>query len=1178
MSQTVPYTNFERSDEFPEFYDIPPHLADELREPIVDPSCYFVLPPATRRLVNEIPHEFGYGELGNAVYYGNYSRIRTTPSGRQVQETWKDTCIRCIEGCMTFRKYHHKKENLPWDEEIWQKVAAKMYVSMYKLEWSPPGRGLWACGTKYCYERGAACLTNCAVASFEQDNETTRKDSGTAFSFVWAMDMLTTGVGVGEVINFQGDVLDSLEPGHEKVYQIPDNREGWAHSVGILIAAYLPRNGKRTPLPIFDYSKIRPRGLPLRGFGGESSGPQPLIDFHRRIRIYFEAYQAYSRKPSLEVFCEMVEKSKVIDYDYIVPGCPKWLEMEEAKRKEKVEESELQQVVQKEADASNFYTQKYVDGIKDMIRGKSPVQKLSDILNVCYSLLEQGTFLPEETKESLSVLPKISWLEVEESVEVELPLEVDSSLLNWLDFLKAVAKLHLEEVDKVRSEEVESNVLDYTSTTFTTGLDKYFSETLAKILDLAYDLKDLNLVGQREQTKTDANQPEEEETDVNLVEQEEKICETVLFGSLERAQKFRRDLHNLLITFHNEKDALQAIFHKNVTDPKAYDRTRLIADLFNGLGICVISGNIRRSAEIMIHHMGDPGEKTFLELKNYIINPERGCIGWMSNNSLAASETEHFEQIPKITKRIQDRGEPGFINLRNMRRFGRVGKTFTSGGLKTREDEPDPLVIGPNPCLTADTLILTDAGEKTIQELIGVPFMPINPLTQEYMGHSLEGFWSTGVKEVFEITLHSGDKIRATANHRFGIPNKTGKVVWRRVDQLSPGDNMTHPLANSKMAVISQETPQPVQIKNGEKLRPEHLLMKDSSGITMVMGSVIKSIVSKGEEEVYDCTVEGSHSFYANGFLSHNCGEIGLEKFETCILSETYPTRCKSEGEEEDIEVWYRAVEYATIYASSVALLPYHWKCTNEVIVRNRRIGVAITGLSTFCDKVGTVTLTRYLREGYRRVRVKNKKLAKEAGVVESIRTTSIKPSGTVSLLAGSCPGMHYPVYGLSIRTLRKPKDSVLAQTVIQSGYYYEDALDSKNTVVISFPIDQSDTRSVQNVSVREQIDLLRICQSNWSDNAVSVTAYFHPKEEGPELESIIGGCAPYIKSISCLPHTRSGVYKQAPFQESTKEEYEAMVKKVGKIDWSLYGASGLTDGEDQKYCTGESCLASSQG
>src|SRR5262249_47818385 len=98
--------------------------------------------------------------------------------------------------------------------------------------------------------------------------------------------------------------------------------------------------------------------------------------------------------------------------------------------------------------------------------------------------------------------------------------------------------------------------------------------------------------------------------------------------------------------------------------------THFVANLANASGVCVIVGNVRRSAEI---YLGSPTDDSFLNLKNYGLYPERMSVGWMSNNSCRFTERNDFLKISTIAERIRDNGEPGIYNQLNVTRYGRYG-------------------------------------------------------------------------------------------------------------------------------------------------------------------------------------------------------------------------------------------------------------------------------------------------------------------------------------------------------------------------------------------------------------------------------------------------------------------------------------------------------------------------
>lgn len=304
--------------------------------------------------------------------------------------------------------------------------------------------------------------------------------------------------------------------------------------------------------------------------------------------------------------------------------------------------------------------------------------------------------------------------------------------------------------------------------------------------------------------------------------------------------------------------------------------------------------------------------------------------------------------------------------------------------------------------------------------------------------------------------------------------------------------------------------------------------------------------------------------------LVNPCAEIPLEPFELCNLAEVFPTRCTTDGTFDPF-LYLRAVEFATFYASTVSLLPTHWAPTNRVIARNHRIGVSLSGIADFYATTSFTELVDYMQQGYRHALVVNARLAEEAGVPAAIRVTTVKPSGSISLLAGVSPGLHFPTHRYCIRRVRVGTTSPIAKTLIASGIPHEKDAYSDNTWVFEFVIDQSHTRPASEVSVWEQASLLTTLQREWSDNAVSVTLYFNPTTEGHQLEHLLAQYAPLVKSLSMLPHTEAGVYKQSPLEGITKDEYDRRRATLPTIDWALFTGS---DGEMARFCTNAGCEA----
>ena len=222
----------------------------------------------TNNPFKNITPNFGYNGFGELVYYRTYSRLRDDGT----QESWPDTVLRVINGVIGIRKQHCIENRLPWDEKKYQEYGLDMSRSLFRMEWMPPGRGLWSMGTKLIEERGAMPLYNCAFTTLDKD---------WVNDLSWLMDLLMNGVGVGfKPIRESLQLYTPEQPDFDNSYVIEDSREGWVNSVNRLLRSYT----EGAPLPNFNYNFIRNAGQPLKTFGGTASGPGPLIQLHNRIR------------------------------------------------------------------------------------------------------------------------------------------------------------------------------------------------------------------------------------------------------------------------------------------------------------------------------------------------------------------------------------------------------------------------------------------------------------------------------------------------------------------------------------------------------------------------------------------------------------------------------------------------------------------------------------------------------------------------------------------------------------------------------------------------------------------------------------------------------------------------------------------------------------------------------
>jgi hypothetical protein len=295
------------------------------------------------------------------------------------------------------------------------------------------------------------------------------------------------------------------------------------------------------------------------------------------------------------------------------------------------------------------------------------------------------------------------------------------------------------------------------------------------------------------------------------------------------------------------------------------------------------------------------------------------------------------------------------------------------------------------------------------------------------------------------------------------------------------------------------------------------------------------------------------------------CLEQTLESYELCCLVETFPNNHDS------FEDYARTLKYAYLYAKTVTLGKTHWPDTNRVMLRNRRIGCSVSGVAQFITNHGLGELKDWLEDGYDVIQDWDKQYSDWFAIPKSIKTTSVKPSGTVSLLVGATPGMHYPESRFYIRRMRLSKHSELIGPLKKAGYKLEPAFGSEDsTMVVEVPVDVGEgIRTAAELSIWEQFSLAAFLQRHWADNQVSCTATFNPETEADELSHVLNYFQYKLKGISLLPRHDYGAYKQMPYEAITEKEYNKQVKKLGHL--SFVGVEG-EEAEVDKFCNNESC------
>ena len=270
--------------------------------------------------------------------------------------------------------------------------------------------------------------------------------------------------------------------------------------------------------------------------------------------------------------------------------------------------------------------------------------------------------------------------------------------------------------------------------------------------------------------------------------------------------------------------------------------------------------------------------------------------------------------------------------------------------------------------------------------------------------------------------------------------------------------------------------------------------------------------------------------------------EQSLAPYETCCLAEVYLPNITNEQELRDLlMLLYRINKHSL-------MLPCHNKETEEIVRKNMRMGIGMTGIM-----MASKEQLSWLPSAYELLRLYDESYSREQGFNRSVKLTTVKPSGTLSLLPGVTPGIHPAYARFMYRRIRIAADNPLVEVCKAHGYPvdYQQQLDGTldhKTVVVTFPFSYPENAKLaKQMSAVDQLHMIRNLQSVWSDNSVSCTVYFK-KEELEDIKTYLRwNYKDTHKSLSFLLHDEHG-YPQAPYEEISEEQYDALVAKTRVI------------------------------
>ena len=327
----------------------------------------------------------------------------------------------------------------------------------------------------------------------------------------------------------------------------------------------------------------------------------------------------------------------------------------------------------------------------------------------------------------------------------------------------------------------------------------------------------------------------------------------------------------------------------------------------------------------------------------------------------------------------------------------------------------------------------------------------------------------------------------------------------------------------------------------------------------------VTSIKELEVEPVVYCFTESKRNLGCfDGIVTGQCAEQSLENYETCCLAEIHLPNIESKDELKEVSTYlYR------INKHSLALQCHHPE-TEEVVHRNMRMGIGITGYA-----MATEEQKSWLSDTYEYLREFDKDYSKKHGFNESIKLTTVKPSGTLSLLSGVTPGAHPGFSHFYIRRVRMDVNSNLVQVCRDAGYPIEfvrnfDGTNDTNTVVIEFPAKlPKNAKVASEVTAIDQLETIKELQTIWSDNAVSVTIYYKKEELDGIKKWLLNNYNTSLKTVSFLLHSDHG-FDQAPMEEITEDEYNRRKKNTKPISNCEVDENSISS--DQIGCTTGAC------
>lgn len=1100
-----------------------------------DLDDYFRLDNSFISQHQKIKPKFGFNGLGELVYYRTYSRFKEDGS----KERFVDTIQRVVEGCYELQRRHCRRLYLPWDYDKAQESAQEMFTRIWDFKFLPPGRGLWMMGTKFMWSRGGASLNNCAFCSTDLQSE-----SDPAEPYCFMMDMTMLGVGVG--FDTKGaNQIRIYKPNSDRtiLHVINDSREGWVNSLRALLWSYTikPEDG----IIEFDYSKIRPAGSIIKGFGGKASGPRILMELHQLTRMYLNK--------------KIGETLSSVNITELMNFIGKCVVAGNVRRSAQIafSDSDDEEYIRMKNPTHNMNIverQLYLDRLQKLFDNNVFIYTMCDFngVDIDQDKLRDAIEMQNEVNShrwasNNSIFGKVGMDYTDIGHQISLNGEPG---VIWLDNMRDYGRM----IDGKRPG-IDARVA---------GCNPCFSGNMRLLTENGYyRIDDLWLAsGSHEYNGLDGDILLKYGSQ-NVVNRHGVVKATNIYRTGTNVDLYKvrlADGSHIEATDQHEFIVVRPV---KVKKKNKYIEQRVKLHELN-VGDKIPLNNTQA--------FGSFDDRAYAELAGWCIGG--GSLLPKTDGQVRAVCTCYEEDTNDVLPYLS-----GLLHQLYMAHNKSSNQNPVYAGWKREQEyfDHDEMPVGSN---VLGRLLRADNVKSGMKHC--VPNSIWNG-TRETVAAFLRGFASA------DGYIHISDNgtigVRISQSNRdlllscklllsqFGI---SSSVHLRREEgkQLHNDGKGGKKLYNRKKAyelIISgiKQVKEYLNnigfIQNSKSVEARKWLLNHSGSNNSDTGrwTTVKEISYHGKGDTYCLTEPATNRVVIEGCEVGQCVEQSLESHELCCLVETFPAN--SEGPDD----YLRTLKFAYLYAKTVTLLPTHNPRTNSVMLRNRRIGLSQSGIAQAFAKFGRRNvLQEFCDAGYKEVRRWDDIYSEWLCIPRSVKVTSVKPSGSVSLLAGATPGIHYPEASTYWRRVRLSKDDILVKIFTEAGYHVEPDMKDPYTMIVKFAVTDERVRPVHDVSIWEQVATAVDYQTYWADNQVSCTIKFK-KEEGNDIAKTLSVFEDRLKGISFLPLEDHG-YHQPPYEACTVQEVLDYNSKLKPVDYSEY----LYESVGSKYCDGDKCSA----